>query len=147
MSLSKALLIIVLFVVAGCKSLSQQQPANCSVSVNFTVAPDVDPRGVIDFQTLTQSVNKKYYQPLAVQQVNLTLIKAYVRPNHMILSATAVLLEEQNQSYYRGSDADANIMNTDGEYQSVLVTAIAEAVDTAVSERKKLCVNRALVKS
>lgn len=132
-----------LLVLVGCKSTPPEQVARCQVRVNFGIAPSVDSRDVIDFEKLQLEVGK-LYDSKHDKELGLYLVKAYVRPGHMILKATAVVAEphpERRTAYYRSSVVDANLANMDGEYQSALNEAVLNAIEKAVDSHVKSCIN------
>lgn len=125
--------------LVGCKSTSQQQMQVCKLGINLTVDPNLDTRGVLDFVKLEQSIKKRYLAEQVDHQINLKLVKAYVRQGHLIIKATAVVKDEDNNTYYRASDVDSNLASADSEYQSALRTAVSEAIDKVVVKNQHIC--------
>ncbi|MBL4876660.1 MAG: hypothetical protein JKY10_09235, partial [Cohaesibacteraceae bacterium] len=111
--------------LAGCKTVSQSNKKLCQVGVSFSVDASINSRNVINFEELQAKVKKKYaFISLNSQSLELELVKAYVRPNGLILTATAVVASksrvDDSLTYYRASNVDANLANLDGEHQSAL---------------------------
>lgn len=132
---------LLLLVLVGCKSTPPEQVAQCQVGVKFGIAPSVDSRDVIDFEKIQSQVGN-LYDSGHEKELGLYLVKAYVRPGHLILKATAVVAQphpEKTTAYYRSSVVDANLANMDGEYQSALNEAVLSAIQKAVDSHVENC--------
>ena len=127
--------------MAGCKSTPPEHLAQCQVRVDFAVAPSVDSRDIIDFDKIQAKV-KKRYDKKHEKAIGLFLVKAYVRPDHYILKATAVIAQPQVDApttYYRSSVIDANLANMDDEHQAALNEAVLNAIEKAVDSHQESC--------
>jgi len=73
--------------------------------------------------------------------VVLKLVKGYVNIYNMILEGHAVLKVDGEDIYFRGSDTDSNMANTDGEWRSVFNKAVKNAIDKVEHKYSQCPVN------
>lgn len=130
--------------MVGCKSTSHAQQA-CKIDLRFNIDSTLHKKRLIDLSELHRDVTKKYPSTEQSSQViELTLIKAYVRPDAYILKATAVLSSKNKHDnslrYHRASHIDANIANLDDEYQVAITDAVFLAIDEVIDAETQACV-------
>lgn len=130
--------------MVGCKTTSHTQQASCNIDIRFVIDNSLHSKESFDTAKLHKDITQEYLTTTQSSRViELTLIKAYVRPDSYILKATAVLSsqnENNNQlSYHRASNIDANIANLAGEYQVAITDAVFMAIEKAVKKEKQSC--------
>lgn len=148
MPLTKQVIIAIVcsVIISACQS-TYDQTLSCEVEVQFTIDKSLYSRTLVDYNVLLRDINAQYPSTQKAkneEKLPLKLIKAYVRPDMYILKATVVLSNQDSKTeqvtYYRGSHVDANLANTDGEYQLALEDAVVEAIDKAIEVKKEQCV-------
>jgi hypothetical protein len=136
---------LLLLSINGCKSTVNTQFKICASSINFSIDEKVPKKDEYDLAKFEKQITKTYsFSQGKPNFIDLTLIKAYVRPGMYILKATAVLRSLNHNTnevqYFRSSNIDANIASLDGEYQYVLEQAVFMAINKAIATIET-CVN------
>jgi len=128
MFVKTSLLVVIFLVLSGCAS-TKKVKKNCSPKFEVVMGESLHLVAPLKEPRLRKYLDKKNINTNGDNTLVLKLVKGYVNIYNMILEGHAVLKVEGKDTYFRGSDTDSNVANTDGEWRTVFNKAVKNAID------------------
>ena len=132
MLVRNSMIAFISLILSGCASTKYQ--GSCAPQFQLVMDESLYLSPPLSQPKVNKYLDKKNLNTTRDDFVVLKLVKGYVKIYNMVLEGHAVLkveAKDRENIYFRGSDTDSNVANTDGEWRSVFNKAVKNAIEKA----------------